>query len=200
MNMAAFFQKHERNKFVSIFKGFYLKTRKSNAKRVKYLTDAGAKIGEGSHVGSIAGFGTEPYLVEVGSHVYISGGVAMHTHDGGTMQLYHMGLADKKYDNFGKIKIGDHCFIGHGSVILKNVTIGENCIIGAGSVVSKSIPAGHVAAGVPARVIGTVEEYYEKNKALYDDTLGMNSYQKRLYIEQNMQKYEERRIAREARE
>lgn len=170
---------------------------RSDTKRIKYLRDAGAKIGENCHIGSIGMLGTEPYLIEVGNNVYFSGTVHLITHDGATTQLYHMGLTDKMYDSFGKIKIGNNCFIGAGSTVLKNVTIGDNCIIGAGSVVSKSIPSGCVAAGVPARVIGTVEEYYKKNKAMYDDTLGWNSYKKRQYIEEHMDKYEEKRLESE---
>jgi acetyltransferase-like isoleucine patch superfamily enzyme len=36
---------------------------------------------------------------------------------------------------------------------LKGVTVGDRAVIGAGAVVTKDIPAGHVAAGNPARVI-----------------------------------------------
>lgn len=111
------------------------------------------------------------------------------------MQLMHIGLTEKMYDVLGKIRIGANCFIGTQTIILKNVTIGDNCIIGAGSVVSKSVPSGSVAAGVPARVIETVEEYYEKNKVNFDDTIGWPSRQKRQYAESHMEKYE--RILRE---
>ena len=45
---------------------------------------------------------------------------------------------------------------------MPNVTIGDNCVIGAGSVVTKDIPAGHVACGVPAKIISTIENYAEK--------------------------------------
>ena len=197
MNMAVFFQKYSSKSLVSIFKNIYLKTLRSEEKRIKYLRDAGAKIGKGCHIGRIDALGTEPYLVEIGDHVYLSSGVSILTHDGGTAQLHYMGLTDKKYDIFGKTKIGSNCFIGAGSIILKNVTLGDNCVIGAGSVVSKSIPAGSVAAGVPAKVIGTVEEYYEKNKAMYDDTIGWNAYKKRQYIESRMDIYEGYRVTRE---
>ena len=197
MNMAVFFQKYSYKKPVALFKRIYFKMMcRTNAQRVKYLRDAGAKIGNNCNIGSVSIFGTEPYLVEVGNNVYFSATPNLFTHDGGTMQLCYMGLTDKKYDNFGKIKIGDNCFIGAGSIILKNVTIGDNCIIGAGAVVSRSIPAGHVAAGVPAKVICTVEEYYEKNKETYSDTLGWNAYKKRQYIESHLDFYEKVRNAR----
>jgi carbonic anhydrase/acetyltransferase-like protein (isoleucine patch superfamily) len=39
------------------------------------------------------------------------------------------------------------------------VNVGARCVIGAGSVVTRSIPDGHVAAGNPARVICTIDDY-----------------------------------------
>lgn len=43
-------------------------------------------------------------------------------------------------------------------------SIGNNCIIGANSVVACDIPDNCVAAGVPARVICSVEDYYKKSR------------------------------------
>ena len=48
---------------------------------------------------------------------------------------------------------------------------------------TKDIPSGSMACGVPARVIETVEEYYNKNMDKLDDTIGWNSYKKRDYLE-----------------
>lgn len=44
------------------------------------------------------------------------------------------------------------------------VQIADNVIVGAGSVITKDVPAGVVVAGIPARIICTIQEYYEKNK------------------------------------
>lgn len=44
------------------------------------------------------------------------------------------------------------------------MTIGDNCVIGACSLVTKNIPANSVAAGVPCRVICSIDEYYRKRK------------------------------------
>ena len=47
---------------------------------------------------------------------------------------------------------------------MRGVTIGDNSIIGAGAVVTKDVPKNTVVAGNPARVISTIDEYYEKTK------------------------------------
>lgn len=60
------------------------------------------------------------------------------------------------------ITIGDNVYIGNNVIILPGVTIGSNVIIGAGAVVSRSIPDNSLAVGVPARVIKTADEYFEK--------------------------------------
>lgn len=199
MNMAVFFQKYGTKSAVSLVRSVYFKLFvRTNRAKINYLRQAGAKIGKGCVIHSTEVFGTEPYLVEVGDNTYFSGANSkIYTHDGGIPKCFHMGIAPKRYDCFGKVKIGSNCFIGAGCTILKHVTIGDNCVIGAGSVVSKSIPSGSVAAGVPAKVICTVEEYYERNKDYLDDTVGWNMYKKREYIESNMEKYEQIRKQRE---
>ena len=63
------------------------------------------------------------------------------------------------------ITIGDNVFIGAESVVLPGVTIGSNVIIGANSTVTHDIPDGSVAAGSPARVICTLEEYLNKERS-----------------------------------
>ncbi|MCQ4830872.1 MULTISPECIES: acyltransferase [Hungatella] len=62
----------------------------------------------------------------------------------------------------GKVKIGNNCFIGMKTTILKGVQIGENCIIGANSLVNKDIPSNCVAGGGPAQIICDLETYYTK--------------------------------------
>jgi acetyltransferase-like isoleucine patch superfamily enzyme len=50
--------------------------------------------------------------------------------------------------------LGRGVFVGARAIILKGVTIGDRAVIGAGAVVVRDVPAGMVAAGNPARVLG----------------------------------------------
>ena len=56
----------------------------------------------------------------------------------------------------GAVELGENVFVGDGAKILKGVTHRRSLGDRAGSVVTKSIPAGVIAAGNPARVIGDV--------------------------------------------
>jgi acetyltransferase-like isoleucine patch superfamily enzyme len=53
----------------------------------------------------------------------------------------------------GTVKIGNSCWIGAKSVILKDVELGDFCVVAAGAVVTKSFPAGSVIGGVPAKLL-----------------------------------------------
>jgi acetyltransferase-like isoleucine patch superfamily enzyme len=53
------------------------------------------------------------------------------------------------------VVIEDGGDIGVGAILLPGVTVGRGAQIGAGAVVTSNIPAWAIAAGVPARVIGS---------------------------------------------
>lgn len=55
------------------------------------------------------------------------------------------------------IRIGNDCFIGCNSIILKGTELGDGCIVGAGAVVSGKYDAGSVIVGNPAKVIKMLE-------------------------------------------
>lgn len=56
------------------------------------------------------------------------------------------------------VVIEGNVFIGANAIILKGVTIGRDAVVGAGSVVVSDVPAGSIAAGNPARVVGRVPQ------------------------------------------
>lgn len=102
---------------------------------------------------------TEPWIITLGNHVHITDGVKFITHDGGTL-LFRSQVPDLEITK--PITIGDDVYIGNNVIILPGVTVGNKVIIGAGAVVTKNIPDNSVVVGVPARVIKTTEEYFEK--------------------------------------
>ena len=111
--------------------------------------------------GNIA-WGTEPWIITLGDNVHITDGVKFITHDGGTL-LFRDRVPDLEITK--PIVIGNHVYIGNNVILLPGVHVGNNVIIGAGAVVSHDIPSDVVAAGVPARVIKSIDAYFEKIQA-----------------------------------
>lgn len=68
---------------------------------------------------------------------------------------YRMKPGEHTHVRSKAIEIGDNCFIGMNSIILKGTVLGNNVIIGAGSVVSGVFPSDCIIAGNPAKVIKT---------------------------------------------
>lgn len=94
--------------------------------------------------------------ITIGSYTLLGGGVKIYSSDFHSLDYMDRRdyiVADKENRHSAPVTIGDDCFIGAGTIILKGVTIGDRSIIGAGSVVTKSIPADCIAGGNPCRVI-----------------------------------------------
>ena len=85
------------------------------------------------------------------------------THDGATW-VFRETDEYKNIIRFGKIIIGNDCFIGARTTILPNVKIGDGCIIAAGALVNRDIPSGEIWGGVPAHFISTTTKFAEKCK------------------------------------
>ena len=126
---------------------------------LKYAKKIGVNMGEKCHLYGTVSWGTEPWIITLGNNVHITNGVKFITHDGGTL-LFRDKVPDLEITK--PIVIGDNVYIGNDVLILPGVTIGNNVVIGAGAIVSKDIPDNSVAVGVPAKVIKTTEEYFEK--------------------------------------
>ncbi len=132
---------------------------------VRYLADAGITIGKGNFFqspGTACVDVTRPLLVEIGDNCTFLEHFTLLSHDAVRKvfrNVYHDFLASS-----GPVKIGNNVYFARNCTVLKGVTIGDNCIIGFGSLVTRDIPANSVAVGCPARVICSIEDYYEKRK------------------------------------
>lgn len=130
-----------------------------------YLREKGCIIGNNCTIGPVNTVTidiTRPYLVEIGNNVCMLKGFTLLTHD------FVTAVFITRYGEFlpssGKVTIGNNVYFGRNCTVLKGVTIGDNCIIGYGSIVTQNIPPNSVAVGVPAKVICSLDEFYEKRK------------------------------------
>jgi len=101
--------------------------------------------------------GSHTWHIDIGDDVTLAHRVHILAHDASTKK--HL-----SYTRIGKVKIGNRVFVGAGSIILPGVTIGNDVIVGAGSIVTRDIADGHVAAGNPARVLCTLEEFLDRRR------------------------------------
>lgn len=134
----------------------------------KQALHMGVKMGRNNYIAS-SFWGSEPYLITIGSHCQITAGVKLYTHgEAGAVRRWY-----PKFDTFGKVVIGDYVYIGNDAKIMPGVTIGDNVLIAAGSIVTKSIPSNVVVAGNPARYICSIEDYIERNNKYNTNSKGM---------------------------
>ncbi len=112
------------------------------------------------------------FMISIGNNVTIAVNAVILAHDASTKPFLG-------YSKVGRVEIGNDVFIGGNAIVLPNVKIGNNVIIGAGTVVNKDIPSNSVAVGNPVRIIGSVDNYIEKNKALMKISPIYNTYWKK---------------------
>jgi acetyltransferase-like isoleucine patch superfamily enzyme len=55
------------------------------------------------------------------------------------------------------VTVGAGVWLGAGAKILDGVTVGDRAVVGAAAVVRDAVPAGAIAVGIPARVVGQRE-------------------------------------------
>ena len=89
---------------------------------IAYARSIGVKVGEHCKFVDNPIWGTEPYLIRIGNHVLISCNVTFVNHDGATW-VFRETPDYKNVYKFGKITIGDNCFIGCNSTILPGVIL-----------------------------------------------------------------------------
>lgn len=72
--------------------------------------------------------------------------------------LNHDPVPEKRAGMIAKrIVIGKNVWIGSHATILPGVHIGDGAIVAAGAVVTKDVPSRAVVAGVPAKIVKTIE-------------------------------------------
>ncbi len=119
---------------------------------------SGAELVVGDEVGISGGSICAALRVRIGARCLIGANVTITDTDFHTLApVNRRHVSDPAQISTDPVEIGENVFIGTNATILKGVTIGRNAVIGAGSVVSRDIPDNAVAAGVPCRIIGSVQ-------------------------------------------
>lgn len=98
--------------------------------------------------------------IYIGNNVLFASNIFITDHFHGYTDERDVNVAPflRKLFSKGEVKIMDDVWIGENVTILPNVTIGKCCTIGANSVVTKSFPDYSVVAGVPAKLIRTINK------------------------------------------
>lgn len=143
----------------------FSRSKNSSEKFISRLRRKGVQVGEGTYFFDPQSTRIDcqrPHLLSIGNNVKVTAGVTVLCHD-----YSRSVFIDAFGENVGEAAatfIGNNVFIGINSIVLMGARIGDNCVIGAGSVVSGLIPPRSVAAGNPARVLCSIDDFFRKRQ------------------------------------
>jgi len=119
------------------------------------IVDGRVRIGENVSIQSGVYL---PPLTEVGNRVFLAPRVT---------------VTNDRYPASSKmvgVKIEDGAVIGGAAVLVAGIRVGERAVVGAGAVVTRDVKPNTVVLGVPAKPVGTREDYDAKKKEYEKET------------------------------
>ena len=116
--------------------------------------------------------------IHIGKNVFINACCHFQDHGGVTLgdgcQIGHnvvfatlnhgMAPEDRGTTYPAPIRLGKNVWVGSNATILQGVSIGDNSIVAAGAVVTRDVPENVIVAGVPAKIIKTIDNTSVKSK------------------------------------
>ncbi len=133
-----------------------------------------------------------PELIKLHDNVFIARNVHFETHDM-INRVINTKYPDADVPEYvGCIEIMENVFVGSDTAILYGVRIGENCIIGSGSFVNKDCELNSIYAGVPARKVGSFDDFVEKRRKKDYSYVRQNQHISAEEVERAWQMFEER--------
>lgn len=133
------------------------KTVPGNKLRLFLLRKCNYQIGQDVYIGEdliiIDELEDPSTMLIIGDRVAISPRVTLVIHSAPNESRIRKYIREQR----GRITIHQDAWIGTGAVIMPHVEVGEGSIVGSNAVVTRNVPAYTVVAGVPAKIIKTVE-------------------------------------------
>lgn len=105
-------------------------------------------IGSNCHIGKNCFFDLRDKVV-IGNNVVISMQCTFITH----IDMNKSGFRDKYPATYAPVIVGDDCYLGIGTKILKGVSLSKFVLVAAGSVVIDDFGKNSIIGGVPAKII-----------------------------------------------
>lgn len=125
----------------------------SNEIRTPFHTDFGANI----HLGKNIFINEGVTFVDLGE-IFIDDGALIRPNASLISVNHPLKPEDRHKVELDSVHVGKNAWIGANATVLPGVTIGENAVVGAGAIVTHDVAANTVVAGVPAKVIKTLED------------------------------------------
>lgn len=119
--------------------------------RLPFYTDFGRNIHFGKHIFINSGV----TFTDLGG-IYLSDGVQIAPNVTLASVNHPLTPAKRHGVELKPVYVHRNAWIGANATILPGVSIGENAVVAAGAVVSRNVPANTIVAGIPARVIKTI--------------------------------------------
>lgn len=120
-----------------------------------FTADYGKNIKLGKNVFvNINNYFMDGASIEIGDHVFIGPSCGFYTAN----HPLNYTRRNQGLEKALPIKVGNNCWFGANVSVMPGVTIGAGCVIAAGAVVTKNMPDNSLIAGVPAKVIKTIEQ------------------------------------------
>jgi maltose O-acetyltransferase len=145
---------------------FFAKMVPGSKLRVFLLRKCNYQIGKDTYIGEdlivIDELEDPSTMLIIGDRVAISPRVTLVIHSAPNESRIRKYVREQR----GRITIHQDAWVGTGAVIMPNVEVGEGSIIGSNAVVTKSVPDYTVVAGVPAKIIKTVDVPWLPGKTL----------------------------------